>query len=443
MKESFFLRHLWIATLLISTLACSLSSGIGGRASETLTRTLSPTGEPAETITPTLEPSPTDVPTLAPTPTAMSTPTLEPTPTSTLSGELKIGVIAPLTGKISSFGAANRNGIMLAVEEWNAKGGVLGMRVVPVFEDSQCDPILSKAAAKRLIEEEHVHYIIGDTCSKSSIAVSEVANSAGVIQVTPTSTNPLVTVSDKGQVKEYIFRACFIDSFQGILSARFAAENLSARTAFVMYDSSNEYVSSLAKAFITAYQDAGGKVVGRATYTLDNLNIPAILDQIEATSPDLVYHPDYFQVVGEVMAQAKNRGLTVPFMGGDGWDTNETALSAVYDGYFTNHFDLGDTDPLSAAFTANYAEKFSTTMANQHTDTIEAVMSYDTLNLLATAIQNAGADDAVLVKAALEAISFDAITGNITFDKNHDPIKPGVVIHVQNGHRSFFSRVTP
>jgi branched-chain amino acid transport system substrate-binding protein len=155
---------------------------------------------------------------------------------------LKIAVLAPLSGPVPTFGVMTRDGALLAIEEWNAKGGVNGMKIEAVVEDSQCTPDPAVNAANKVIDQDKVHYIIGEVCSSASIPISEIANAKGVVQISPTSTNPSVTVDSTGAVKPYIFRACFIDPFQGQVGAKFAMEKLGAKTAFIMLDQANDYV---------------------------------------------------------------------------------------------------------------------------------------------------------------------------------------------------------
>ena len=153
-----------------------------------------------------------------------------PTGGSTAGGALKMAVLAPLSGPVPTFGVNTRDGALLAIDEWNAKGGVLGKKITPVVEDSQCTPDPAVNAANKVIDQDKVHYIIGEVCSKASIPVSEIANAKKVIQISPTSTNPSVTVDKDGKTKDYIYRACFIDPFQGTVGANFALNNLKAKT---------------------------------------------------------------------------------------------------------------------------------------------------------------------------------------------------------------------
>lgn len=352
-------------------------------------------------------------------------------------GELKIAILAPLSGPVPTFGEMTRDGALLAIEEWNAKGGVLGMTIVPIVEDSQCTPDPAVNAANKVINQDGVHYIIGEVCSKASIPISEIANPAKVIQMSPTSTNPSVTVDQNGVTKNYIYRACFIDPFQGLVGAKFAYENLGFRKAFVMVDQANDYVKGLAENFKTSFTALGGEIVGEASYTANDTDFSAILAQIDEADPDIVYLPDYYNIVNLVTAQAKDKGMNVPFMGGDGWDSADLNLEAAAGGYFTNHYSPDSQAPLAVAFRAAFEAKYGKTP-----DAL-AALAYDATNLLLAAIDAAGADDTDKVVAALNEISFDAVSGTITFDDQHNPIKSATILKVTTDGVKFETVVNP
>lgn len=352
-------------------------------------------------------------------------------------GELKIAILAPLSGAVPTFGEMTRDGALLAIEEWNADGGVLGMTIVPIVEDSQCSPDPAVNAANKVINQDGVHYIIGEVCSSASIPISEIADAAKVVQISPTSTNPNVTVDNNGVTKNYIYRACFIDPFQGQVGAKFAFENLGATTAFVMLDQANDYVKGLAEFFKDSFTALGGEIVGEASYTGNDTDFSAILAQIADADPDLVYLPDYYNIVNLVTQQAKDKGMNIPFMGGDGWDSADLDLTAAAGGYFTNHYSPEDPRPEVQEFRANFEAAYGKTP-----DAL-AALAYDATNLLLQAIENAGADDTDLVVAALNEISFSAVSGLITFDEQHNPIKSATILKVTEEGVLFEALVNP
>ena len=231
---------------------------------------------------------------------------------------IKLAILVPLTGP-SFLGTPPRDGALLAIEQQNAKGGILGVTIDPVIEDTACNAGLATTATNKVINQDGTRYIIGDMCSGSSIPMSEITNAAGVIQMTPTATNPLVTVGSGGQVKEYVFRASFIDPFQGAAAARFARSTLFAQKAFIMLDPGNAYSQGLADAFQAEFSRSG-TIVGKEAYNSSDTDFERSSIQIAATHPDIVYLPDYYNIVNVVTQQAKAKGITTPFMGGDGWD---------------------------------------------------------------------------------------------------------------------------
>jgi len=353
-------------------------------------------------------------------------------------GDLKVAVLAPLSGAVPTFGVMTRDGALLAIEEWNAKGGVNGKKIVPIVEDSQCTPDPAVNAANKVIDQDKVKFIVGEVCSKASIPISEIANAKKVLQISPTSTNTDVTVTKDGKTKDYIFRACFIDPFQGKVGAKFAMDNLKAKNAFILLDQANDYVKGLAEEFEKAFTAAGGKVVGKETYTAKDTDFSAILAKVAAAKPDVIYLPDYYNIVNLVTKQAKEKGITAPFMGGDGWDSSDLDKSAAAGGYFTNHYAPDSTAPEAVAFQKAFKDKYKGT-----TPDALAALAYDATNLLLTSIKTAGNEDTDKVKAAMEGISMPGVSGKITFDKQHNPVKSATILKVTADKVVYDSTVNP
>jgi branched-chain amino acid transport system substrate-binding protein len=355
--------------------------------------------------------------------------------------QLKVAVIGPSqTG--NTLDTALYNGAQMAIDEWNAKGGVLGMKIVPVVADSREDPAAASAAARKAIDTEHVHYIIGDLFSSSSIAISEVANKAKVIQISPISTRAGLTVDASGATKGYVFRACFTDPAQAKAAAQFARGKLKAAKAFILSNPSDAYSAGLAVAFEPAFAKAGGASVGKEHYAAAGSDFTAIFQEIKAAKPDVIYLPDLDVVVSPFMRQAKAQGIETPFIGSDGWLGEPLDLQACEGSYFTAQYWAGDPRAEVKAFIAAYSAKFKGThyfVEGAHV----AGCAYDAANLLLQAIRKAGADDVEKVKAALERISFSGVTGSFTFDAHHDPVKPVVVLRISEGEIEYDSTVSP
>ena len=359
------------------------------------------------------------------------------------SKEVKIAILAPLSGPVPTFGVMTRDGALLAIEEWNAKGGVNGMKIVPIVEDSQCTPDPAANAANKVIDQDKVHYIIGEVCSKASIPISDIANGKKVVQISPTSTNPSVTVGTDGKVKDYIFRACFIDPFQGQVGAKFAMEKLGAKTAFIMLDQANDYVKGLAEFFEKSFTEAGGTIVGKETYTSTDTDFSAILAKIAEAKPDVVYLPDYYNIVNLATKQAKEKGITAPFIGGDGWDSSDLDLAAAAGGYFTNHYSPEDTRAEVQNFVKAFGAKYKDDSGNPKVPDALAALAYDATNLMLQAIKDAGADDPTKVKDALTKITFNGVSGKITYDASHNPVKSATILEVTKDGIKFNSVVSP
>jgi branched-chain amino acid transport system substrate-binding protein len=355
---------------------------------------------------------------------------------------IKVDILAPLSGAVPSFGISMRNGAQLAIDEWNARGGVLGKKIVAVVEDSQCSADPARNAANKVIDQDGVHYIIGEVCSSASIPVSEIAEARHVVQISPTSTNPNVTLNADGSTKRYVFRACFIDSFQGTVMAHFALSQ-GYKTAFVMADQGNDYVRGLAQFFIAAFQKGGGTIVGRANYNgRTATDFSAILAKVAAAKPDVLYLPDYYTVVNLVGRQAKQLGLTAVMMGGDGWDSSDLDVEAADGGFYTNHYDPSDTHAVVKDWIVTYGQKYQTDGQPAIPDAI-ATLGYDATNLMLTAIQEAGVDDPARVKDALAKLRFSGVTGTLTFDAQHNPLKPAVIMQITGGQKVFAGTVNP
>lgn len=357
-------------------------------------------------------------------------------------GTIKVAILAPLSGSVPTFGVSTRDGALLAIKEWNAKGGVLGKQIEPVVADSQCEADPGVNAANKVIDQDKVHYIIGEVCSKSSIPISEVANAKKVLQISPTSTNEKVTLDNNGKVKPYTFRACFIDPFQGLVMAKFALEK-GYKTAFIMFDQGNDYVRGLAEAFEKSYTEGGGQVVGKETYTSQDTDFSAILTKVAESKAEVLYLPDYYNIVNLVGAQAKDKGVTAVMMGGDGWDSADLDVKAADGGFYSNHYDPGDTRPIVQDFIKRYGQEYKDDKGQPKVPDALATLAYDATNLLLNAIKNAGADDPDKVKDALAAIKLDAVSGTITFDANHNPIKSAAVIGVKDGKKNYVGTVNP
>ena len=371
-----------------------------------------------------------------PEPAAPGEPAAPAEPVAPAEGPIKVAILAPLSGPVPTFGVSTRDGAILAIEEWNARGGVLGRQIEYIVEDSQCTPGPAVNAANKVIEQDGVKYIIGEVCSSASIPVSEITEEKGIVQISPTSTNPTVTLKADGSTKDYVFRACFIDPFQGLVMAQFALGQ-GHQTAFILFDQGNDYVLGLAEAFEENFVAGGGTIVGKESYTGQDTDFSASLTKVADSNADVLYVPDYYNILNLVGAQAKEKGITSALMGGDGWDSSDLDRAAADGGYYSNHYSPDDTRPIVQDWVANYEARFGSVP-----DAL-ATLAYDAANLLIAAIESAGVDDPAVVKDAMAAIDYEAVSGRITFDEFHNPIKAAAVLQVKDGEILFAESVAP
>ena len=352
------------------------------------------------------------------------------------SNTIKVANLSPLTGPVPTFGESTKNGFEMAVEEWNAAGGVLGKQIEAIVEDSQCTADPAVNAANKVIDQDGAKFIVGEVCSSASIPVSEVAIEKGVFMISPTSTNTDVTLNLDGTTKDTVFRACFIDPFQGLVMAKFATDQGYTK-AFVMLDQGNDYVRGLAEVFEENFIKLGGEIVGKETYTGTDTDFSAILTKVADSGAEVLYLPDYYNVVNLVAAQAKEKGVTAAMMGADGWDSSDLDRAAVDGYYYSNHYSPQDTRDIVVDWVAKYTEKYGA-----EPDAL-ATLAYDATNLLFASIEAAGSEDPAEVATAMESISYEAVSGVVSFDEYHNPIKSAVVLQVLDGEVNFVASVAP
>jgi len=333
--------------------------------------------------------------------------------------EIKIGLITPLSGDVKTFGESVRNSFLIAVEEANARGGVAGMKITYVIQDDKNDATEAANVANLLVNQQRVKAIVGSVTSKATIPVSDIIQAAKVPTISPTATNPKVTVAD-GKRKDYMFRACFIDPFQGAVMAKFSRETLKGESAAVLFDASNDYSKGIAEVFRDAFRKQGGKVAAFESYGKDDVDFSALLTKVKASGADVLFLPDYYNKVGLIAKQVQEKGLKVRLVGPDGWDSPDLvkiAGSAIEGGHFSNHYSPDDLRPEVVAWVKKYKEKHG-----QVPDAL-GTLAYDATNLLLEAIRKAGSDDPEKIREALASIKdFKAVSGKSTLDRNGDSI---------------------
>lgn len=334
--------------------------------------------------------------------------------------EIKIGGIFPLSGAVAVYGVECKNGIDLAIEEINAAGGINGKNVVLISEDDEGNPDKTVNAYQKLTSKDGAKIIIGSLTTGCTQAITNRAQAQKVVQIAPAATAPAIT--DAG---DYIFRACFIDPFQGRVGGKFSAETLNAKTAAILYDTGNDYSVGLTENFEAAFTQAGGKIVAKEAYTTNDKDFNAQLTKIKSANPDVVYLPDYYNVVALIAKQLRAQGIEAPIVGADGWDGILGNSSAeVLNGFYSNHYATDSTDPAVQAFVKKFNDKYSKDPNSF------AALGYDSVYILKDAIIKAGSDDATAVKEALKATNGDYVTGHLTFDEKRNPIKSAVMLEI-------------
>jgi len=352
--------------------------------------------------------------------------------------EILIGHFGSMTGSEATFGTSTDHGIKMAVEELNASGGLLGKKVRLITYDDKGDAREAGTAVTRLVTKDGVAAVIGEVASGLSLAGAPICQEGSIPMVSPSSTNPKVT-----KIGDMIFRVCFIDPFQGTVCAKFAREHegLKANKAAILTDQASPYSVGLQEEFEKAFVAMGGTIVTKQTYQAGDQDFSAQLTSIRGSEPDIVFVPGYYTDAGNIALQARKLGLTVPLLGGDGWDSvklGEIAGDAINGCFYSNHYSQDDPAPRVQDFIKKYTEK------HQQTPDALAALGYDTARVVFEAIQRAGSTDGPALAAELaKTKDFDGVTGKISIDADRNAIKPAVILEMQGGKPKFVTTIAP
>jgi branched-chain amino acid transport system substrate-binding protein len=350
---------------------------------------------------------------------------------------IKIGEFASLTGKQASFGQTNHRGAVFAAEEINAAGGVLGRQLELVTEDTRSLPGEAATAVKKLLSRDRVVAVVGETGSSAALEAAPICQAAGVPMISATATNARVT-----EAGDYIFRACFIDPFQGTVLAKFAGETLKARRVALLVSTGNAYSVGLARYFKDRFIAGGGVIAAEQKYSEGDRDFRAQLTAIKAAGPDAIFASGDYAESALICVQARQLGLTVPLFGGDTWDSPalvEIGGRAVEGGYFSAHFSPDSADPV----VRNFVQRFRARWDGQSPDTGTS-LGYDAVRLLADALRRAGSTDGARLRDALATTKdFPGVTGRITIDAQRNASKPAVIFTVKDGKFVYVESVAP
>lgn len=361
--------------------------------------------------------------------------------TGDASSTIKIGLNYELSGAVATYGQASVQGIELATEEINAAGGINGKKIELVKYDNKSEGAEATTLATKLMSSDKVVAVIGPATSGNFKATIPVALKNKIPVVSGSATADDVTVDASGAVKEYAFRTCFNDSFQGTAMANFALKKLNAKRALIYKDTSSDYSKGLAENFTKTFTAAGGTIAGEEAYVTGDTDFKATLTRIKGQSFDVLYVPGYYNEAGLLIKQARELGITSPILGGDGFDSPKLkelgGAAALNDVYYTNHYSSLDKDPKVTAFIEAFKKKYNTAPNAFH------ALGYDTLKFVADAIKRATAVDGESIKNAMASTKdFAGVTGTFSVDAQHNPVKAIVVIALKNGDEASSEKVS-
>ena len=350
---------------------------------------------------------------------------------------IRIGFFGDLSGPTFNFGQSAMNGVLMAADEINQAGGVNGHQIDIVIEDDKGSPEAAAQVAGKLITRNKVVAIIAAGASGNSLAAAPVAQSAQVPLIAPSSTNAAVT-----QAGNYIFRACFLDAFQGEVMAKFAAGSLKAKKAAIMLDFNSPYSRGLTDFFEFSFAKLDGQIVAKQSYAQGDPDYRGQLSAIKAADPDVIYIPGYYGDVAIIARQARQLGLTVPLLGADGWDAPELwelGGDALNDTYITNHYSADDPAEPIQRFVHAYRQRNGNLTPDAH-----AALAYDALRFLVEAIQRAGTTEGPKLRDALaETKNFAGVTGIISMDQDRNAVKPAVILKLHDTQYIYQETIQP
>lgn len=351
--------------------------------------------------------------------------------------EILVGEYGSFSGSEATFGQSTSEGVKLAFAEQNKKGGVKGKQLKLISLDNQGKPEEARSSVQRLITQDKVVAVLGEVASSRSLAAAPVAQQYQVPLITPSSTNPKVT-----EIGNYIFRVCFIDPFQGLVMAKFASQDLKKKRVAILRDIKSDYSTGLADVFTTEFKKLGGEIVADESYQAGETDFKAQLTQLKGKNPDAIFVPGYYTEVGLIARQTRQLGMTVPLLGGDGWDSeklSELGQDAINGSYFSNHYTTESTDPLVKKFIENYRNSY----AGKTPDGL-AALGYDAARILIEAMERTTEVTPQNIRDEIaKTKDFPGVTGVITINEKRDATKSAVVVRVDGKVNRFVKTIKP
>jgi branched-chain amino acid transport system substrate-binding protein len=350
--------------------------------------------------------------------------------------DIKIGAVTCLTGALSTFGVSSVQGAKLAVEDVNNNGGVLGEPIELIVEDNGSKAGEAATIARKFISQDKVAAILGDLTSSATMEAAPLAQAAKIPLLTPSATNVAIT-----QIGNYIFRSCFIDSFTGKVMARFALDHLQAKQAILLTDVKQDYSVGVSEELRHYFTENRGEIIASISYSSGDTDFRTQLTEVRSRHPDVIFLPAYYTEAALILRQARQLGISAPFVGGEGWDSPaliQVAGKSADGNYYTNHFSPADPALNVKKFVDRYRARYHVTP-----DALAALW-YDGAGLLFRAVKEAGSAESAKIRDALAAThDFEGVTGLISIDQNRNASKPGVILTIQNGETKLVQPVTP
>lgn len=351
---------------------------------------------------------------------------------------IKVGLLAPLTGDVSVYGIAVANGANLYIKQVNEAGGINGKQIEVVEMDEQGDATQAVTCFTQMVDQG-ITALIGDVTTTPTLAVVAETQDYNMPMVTASATAEAVTYdAETDTVYSNVFRTTFTDPFQGVKMADYATDKLGYTKAAVIYQTGADYNEGLASNFMSEFEANGGEIVASETYSAGDVDFKTQLTTILNANPEMVYCPNYYEDVGQILTQAADVGLDVPFLGGDGWDgVTQYATAEQLDGcYFCANYATGSNPDFESAYEAEYGEPYPNGFSP---------LGYDAALTVCGGLQAAeeaglepGSDE--YKQAVIDGIkngSFEGVTGSFTFDDHNDPVKTAAILTFENGEAVF------
>lgn len=358
------------------------------------------------------------------------------------SDTIKIGLNYELSGNVATYGQSSVAGIELAIDEINENGGVLDKQIELIKVDNKSDSAEAANVSTRLATRDNVVAILGPATSGNTKGATPPAMQNKVPLISSSATDDDVTVDSNGNVREYIFKTCFNDSFQGVTMANFAYKDLELKKAAILFDNTSDYAKGLANSFKETYPELGGEILVEEAYQAKETDFKAVLTKIKSTNPEVVYIPGYYEEVGLIIKQARELGLDVPVLGGDGYDSPKlleiASKDSLHDVYYTNHYSPMDDAKEVVEFKEAFLDEYG-----KEADAFNA-LGYDLAKFLVDAIDRAGEADSEKIKEALASTKdFKGVTGTLSIDELHNPVKAVTILELVDGQPEFLKKLEP